>query len=231
MKKICIIPARAGSKRIPNKNIKKFNGKPIIYYPLSEIKNSKIFDEIIVSSDSKKILNLVKKLGFKECFIRPKSLSNDYVDTQAVILHAIDWCKKNYFYPTFICCVYPTSVFFNKNHLQDSFSQIKNKRLKFVSSAAKFPFSLQRSFFLDKKKNIKILNKKMYGKRSQDLDTIYYDAAQFYWGTVEAWEKRKFSGIDTGIYELPSAKLKDIDTLNDWKVSENLFSLIKLKKL
>jgi pseudaminic acid cytidylyltransferase len=231
MKKICIIPARAGSKRIPNKNIKKFNGKPIIYYPLSEINNSKIFDEIIVSSDSKKILNIVKKLGFKQYFIRPKSLSNDHVDTQAVISHAIDWCKKNYIYPKYICCVYPTSVFFNKNHLRDSFSQIKNKKLRFVSSAAKFPFSLQRSFFLNKKKNIKILNKKMYDSRSQDLKTIYYDAAQFYWGTPEAWKNSKFSGIGTGIFELPSSKVKDIDYLNDWKTSENLFSLIKSKKI
>ena len=127
MKKICIIPARAGSKRIPNKNIKKFNGKPIIYYPLSEIKNSKIFDEIIVSSDSKKILNLVKKLGFKECFIRPKSLSNDYVDTQAVILHAIDWCKKIIFIQHLYVVFIQLQFFLIKTTYKTHFHKLKIK--------------------------------------------------------------------------------------------------------
>ena len=70
MNNLAIIPARAGSKRIPNKNIKDFFGKPIIYYPIYEALSSKIFSEVMVSTDSIKIATLSKKYGAKVPFMR-----------------------------------------------------------------------------------------------------------------------------------------------------------------
>ena len=65
VKRLAIIPARGGSKRIINKNIYNFYGKPIIYYPLRELKKSNLFESIHVSTDSDKIVKVVEKLGFK----------------------------------------------------------------------------------------------------------------------------------------------------------------------
>ena len=79
IKRLAIIPARGGSKRIPEKNIYNFYGKPIISYSLETASKSKLFDTIHVSSDSKKILNTVANLGYKTDFKRPKSLSHDRV--------------------------------------------------------------------------------------------------------------------------------------------------------
>ena len=79
MSRILIIPARSGSKRIKNKNIKKIGGKPIISWTIRTAKKSKLFDEIHVSTDSPKIVSLVEKLSLKVRFKRNKILSGDNV--------------------------------------------------------------------------------------------------------------------------------------------------------
>ena len=79
IKRLAIIPARGGSKRIINKNIYNFYGKPIIYYPLRELKKSNLFESIHVSTDSDKIVKVVEKLGFKIPFKRSKKLSGDKI--------------------------------------------------------------------------------------------------------------------------------------------------------
>ncbi len=112
---VVIIPARSGSKRIKKKNIKKFLGIPIIERSLRNLYKMKIFDKIIVSSDSKKILkNISKKYPIIQ-IQRPKKLSSDHAGTQEVVVHAIKKLKyqniKNVF------CVYPTSIFLKKNHV------------------------------------------------------------------------------------------------------------------
>jgi len=76
---IAIIPARSGSKRILNKNTKLFFGFPIIYWSLKAAKESKIFDKIIVSTDSKRIAEIAKKYGAEIPFLRPKKYSNDKI--------------------------------------------------------------------------------------------------------------------------------------------------------
>ncbi len=94
---IAIIPARAGSKRIKNKNIKNFLGNPIISYVIKEAIKSKIFDDIIVSTNSNKIKKIAENSGAKVYFKRPMNLSTDKVTTQKVIVHCLDWFKKKIF--------------------------------------------------------------------------------------------------------------------------------------
>ena len=87
---IAIIPARGGSKRILNKNIKKFHGKPIIAWTIECAVKSNLFDKIIVSTDDKKIARVVKKIGAEVPFIRPKNLSQDTTPSIDVVIHAIN---------------------------------------------------------------------------------------------------------------------------------------------
>lgn len=71
-KKVCIIPARGGSKRIPKKNIKPFYGKPLIAYSIETAKQSELFDRIIVSTDDEEIAKIAKEYGAEVPFMRPK---------------------------------------------------------------------------------------------------------------------------------------------------------------
>ena len=97
-----IIPAREGSKRIKNKNVKLFNGKPIIGHVIKKLLKFKIFDKIIVSTDSKKIANIAKKYGAEVPFIRSKGLANDFVATKEVILDAINKLELDKVYERFL---------------------------------------------------------------------------------------------------------------------------------
>ena len=74
---ICVIPARAGSRRIPRKNIKEFNGKPIIAYSIEAALKSNCFSQVIVSTDDDEISEVAKKYGAHVPFVRPDELSND----------------------------------------------------------------------------------------------------------------------------------------------------------
>jgi len=107
MKSICIIPARGGSKRIKNKNIKIFFGKPLIYYSIKAPVKSNLFDKVVVSTDSKKIANMAIKYGAEVPFLRSKKLSSDKATTDLVLLDAINLLKsKNY---KIHACIYPTA--------------------------------------------------------------------------------------------------------------------------
>lgn len=93
--KICIIPARGGSKRIPRKNIKDFMGKPMIAYSIEAALKSACFGRIIVSTDDQEIAQVAKTYGAEVPFMRPEALANDHAGTLPVIKHAIEWFEEH----------------------------------------------------------------------------------------------------------------------------------------
>jgi pseudaminic acid cytidylyltransferase len=101
---VAIIPARGGSKRIPDKNVKHFAGKPIIAYSIEAAKVSGLFDKIFVSTDSEKIALTAKKFGAEVPFMRPKELSDDFTPTAMVLLHALKWIEEQGTPADFVCC-------------------------------------------------------------------------------------------------------------------------------
>ena len=222
--KIAIITARSGSKRIKNKNIKNFCGSPIIELVIKKLKKSKIFDKIIVSTDSKKISNIATKAGAWVPFLRSKKLSGDFAGTHEVVLDAINILKKKFnINPDIVCCVYPTAVFFEKKELVEAIKIIKKKKTGYVFTATEATSSLFRSFSY-KNKNFKIFNKKYYNFRTQDLPYIYYDIGQFYLAKTEVWQKQKnMFSKNSKIIKMPKNRSYDIDNNDDWKIAEKLF--------
>jgi CMP-N-acetylneuraminic acid synthetase len=124
---ICIIPARGGSKRIKNKNIIDFFGKPLISYSINVAIQSKLFDKIIVSTDSPKISNISKKYGAEVPFLRSKKLSNDFTGTNDVL---IDTVKRIAAYDAkYVFCIYPTAPLITVDDLKKAFYRIKKKKI------------------------------------------------------------------------------------------------------
>ena len=93
---IAIIPARGGSKRIKNKNIKLFRGKPMIYWTIKAAKKSKLFDEIFVDTDSNRIKKISVRYGAKVPFLRNPKLAKDNVSINFSTYYFISNLKKNY---------------------------------------------------------------------------------------------------------------------------------------
>ncbi len=118
---IAIIPARGGSKRIKNKNIKLFFNRPIISYAIKNAKNSKLFDEIIVSTDDLKIKKIAKKLGASVPFLRPKKISGNFTPLADVMSHAIKIITQQYKDIYAVCCIFPATPLLEPKDLRNSF--------------------------------------------------------------------------------------------------------------
>jgi len=131
MKNLAIIPARANSIRIKNKNIINFDGKPIIFNAIRQAIKSKLFYKIIVSTDSEKIKKIAIKLGAEVPFKRPKKLSKNNVSTLDVVKHSINFYISNHIEIDNVCCIYPATPFLNYSDLKKSFSRLKKIEICF----------------------------------------------------------------------------------------------------
>ncbi len=222
--KIAILPARLSSKRIPRKNIKKINGKPIIYWTIKKLIKSKLFDHIIVSTDSSKISDIAIKSGASVPFLRSKKLSDDFTTTIDVIKNSIHKLNKINIDPDYICCVYHCSIFLDIADIKKTLNLcIKNKN-RFVYPIIKHSHPINRALLTNKKNITRFLNENTKpNSRTQDFPNTYYDSGQFYWGGKDTWIKRQFLHEKSIGYEIENHKTIDIDNKNDWIKAEFLF--------
>ena len=226
-KSIAIIPARGGSKRIPKKNIKDFLGKPIIAYSIETAIKSKLFDEVMVSTDDMQVAEISKLLGAKIPFMRSKENSNDYAGTADVLVEVLKEYKNRNINFDYCCCIYPTAPFITPEKLKESFELFKVKDYDSLFPVVKYSYPIQRSYkFLNDK--ISMVWPENYSKRSQDLEQIYHDAGQFYWLKLEEFIKKKqIYNDNTGTIILSELEVQDIDSEEDWKLAEMKFKLLK----
>ena len=109
---LALIPARCGSKRIKNKNIRLLGGKPLIAYTIEAAKQSKYIDRVVVSTDGKRIADIAVEYGAEVPFLRPPEISTAKSTEFEFHLHALEWLKQNDGYePELIVNLYPTSPF------------------------------------------------------------------------------------------------------------------------
>lgn len=226
MKNIAIIPARGGSKRIPKKNIKDFNGKPIISYVIEVALASNIFDEVMVSTDSDEIAEIAKAYGAEVPFLRSESASNDFATTAQVLNEVISSYEAVNFNFENACCIYPTAVLLNQEVLKKAFQKFNEGNFDTLLSVLKFSYPIQRGLREENDKLKMVWPENKY-KRSQDLETIYHDAGQFYFfKTKEFREKKELFTDNTGYVLLSEYEAQDIDNLEDWKMAELKYNFL-----
>lgn len=218
---IAIIPARGGSKRIKNKNIKLFNGKPLIAYSIEAAINSHLFDKIVVSTDCPAIAKLSEELGASVPFIRPEKLSDDFTGTREVINHAIETLQSEKLDLQYCCCIYATAPFIQLEYLHQGIQLLKqNPDKAFAFSTSTFDFPVQRALKINAD-GMAPMFPVFVDARSQDLEEVYHDAGQFYWGTAESFlsNKQLFSEHALGV-QIPRYLVQDIDSEEDWVRAE-----------
>ena len=227
--KLCVIPARGGSKRIPKKNIRLFCGKPIIVWSIEAALNSQCFDKVIVSTDSEEIALLSKKFGADVPFLRPHNLSDDYTATTPVINHAIQYMNKKYGEIEFTCCIYATAPFVEPKFIKEGLRKIIETKANFAFSVTSFPFPIQRAIKLNPENKSEMFFPNNFNKRSQDLECAFHDAGQFYWGKSSAWLQNKSVFDDNSVpIIIPRYKVQDIDNEEDWLRAELMFKSINI---
>lgn len=221
---LAIIPARGGSKRIPGKNIKLFAGKPLIAYSIEAAAESKLFDKIIVSTDCEKVSEVARAYGAEVPFVRPETLSDDYIGTVPVVRHGIKFCQQQYFDPQFTCCIYATAPFIQVTKLIEGLERLQSEPDKlFAFSLTSYAFPIQRALKMQNGGVVPV-NDEDIPKRSQDLEEVYHDAGQFYWGRSAAFLTGKSTFSEHSIpIVLPRHLVQDIDTLEDWQRAELMY--------
>lgn len=217
MKIITLIPARMGSKRIPNKNIKYFNGKPMLRWPIEAIIKAKISENIYISTDYKSMSDVLKNLNC-EIIGRKKELCNDYSTSLEV---AKDFSKSINFSYDLMLFVYPTTPNLFIDGIKKAISMLQENTIKTAClSISRYSHPIERSFTL---KNSEIVHKnnEFSSSRTQDLDESYYDAGNFYIFKPEFFKKsdQLFSASSCFI-EIPRKYSFDIDTEEDWDFAE-----------
>lgn len=217
---ICIIPARGGSKRIPGKNIKDFLGKPLIAYSIEAALNSKVFKEVIVSTDDEMIANVAREFGASVPFFRDASLSDDYATSTDVIKDAIRRVNSD----SDVCCLYATAPLIRAEILKEAAGEFKKQECKFLFSATAFDFPIQRAIKLDENARVSMFYPQFEKTRSQDLEPAFHDAGAFYFGKKEAWlERSALFAPHSKAYLLPRNLVCDIDTLEDFEFAKKLY--------
>ena len=226
--RIAVIPARGGSKRIPRKNIKSFNGKPMIAWSIEVAKLSGLFGRIIVSTDDAEIAEVAEKYGAEVPFTRPPELSNDFAVTAEVVAHATRWIiEQGVAALHSVCCIYATAPFIRLEDIRRGSEELDSGDWDYAFTATDFAVPIFRSFEKTTEGGIKMFYPEHFLTRSQDLPVALHDAGQFYWGTPEAWlESRRIFDLRSKVLLIPRWRVQDIDTPEDWQRAEIIAPVI-----
>jgi pseudaminic acid cytidylyltransferase len=229
--KIAIIPARGGSKRIPHKNTREFAGKPMIAHAITAAIQSGLFEHIVVTTDDEEISSIAREWGAETPFARPEELADDHTPTGPVIAHAITACKALGWDIDYVCCIYPGVPFIQVDDITCALELLQTSRVDYSFPITEFPSAIQRALRRQQNGKIQPFYPEYELTRTQDLESSFYDAGQFYWGKTEAWltnVKIHRSGVGLNI---PNSRVVDIDTPDDWARAELFYRVFQMEKL
>lgn len=227
-KSIAVITARGGSKRIPRKNIKEFCGKPIIAYSIEAALKSGCFDTVMVSTDDEEIAEISRDYGAEVPFMRSAETASDFATTADVLLEVIQEYKKMGIDYDYLCCIYPTAPFITPKRLQEAMDIMLEKQPPEIIPVIPFSYPPQRCFIIGEDGNMEYKYKEYITSRSQDLETWYHDAGQFYLFRTDRLLEIQGT-ISEGLLPLilDEMEVQDIDTLKDWEIAEMKYKILQ----
>ena len=228
MKNIAIIPARGGSKRIPRKNIKFFNGKPIIAYSIETAIKTGLFDEVMVSTDDEEIATIARQYGASVPFYRSENTANDYATLADVLKEVMNTYLERGEQFDNMCCILATAPLITSELIEQSFYKLQNSdEFSTVYPIIPFSYPIQRCLQMDEEGCISMKWPEYLTSRSQDLETLYHDSGTFYWHRVGMWMRGEIKRAAVVMDEL---HVQDIDTEIDWKLAELKYGLLNEKQ-
>ncbi len=226
MRILAFIPARAGSNRILNKNIKPLNGKPLIAYTIEAAKDSRLINRIVVSTDSAEIAEVAKQYGAEVPFLRPKEISQSNSTEMQFFEHALDWFSKNEKYePDLIVLLYPTSPFRKPESIDRAIEEMlkhpEAESLRSVRLCSEHPYKMWviennylKPFVKGKDPNVHTLSYQL-------LPTVYIQNASIYITKPSTIKNKKSPTGDVVIpFVMNETESIDINTALDFQFTE-----------
>ncbi len=218
MRTLAIFPARAGSKRIPHKNITEFMGEPMLARPIRAAIEAAFFDEVMVSTDSEEIGKLAESYGASFPFLRSDENASDHATTDDVILEVIEAYRNKEEYFDAFFCIYPTAVLLTADILKEAGEMLMTHSS--VMPVVRFSYPPQRGIVLKEGKAF-YAYPEYKDTRSQDLEPLYHDAGLFYACRTEEFLRYKTTETpDTAALILSETQVQDIDNESDMLLAE-----------
>lgn len=230
MKKIAIITARGGSKRIPRKNIREFCGKPILAYSIEAAVRSQVFDTVMVSTDDEEIARTARSFGAQVPFFRSPRTSGDYATTNDVLLEVLDEYEKRGEAFGLGCCVYPTAPFVTAEKLKSAVDMLLDSDADALIPVVAFSYPPQRAMVV-REGQLVFEHPEYLDSRSQDLEPHYHDVGQFYVFRTEAFRRnRRLMTGNILPLVVPETQVQDIDSWTDWEIAQIKYRLMQEKQ-
>ena len=224
-RKLAIITARGGSKRIPRKNIKDFCGKPILCYSIDAARAAGVFDEIMVSTDDEEIADAARSAGASVPFFRSARTAGDYASTDDVIMEVLTAYREAGQEFSSFCCIYPTAPFLSGARLRSAMDLLKEADC--VMPVVPFSYPPQRGLLINKNGFVERQFPEYATARSQDLPKIYHDCGQFYACRTDAFLRAGTTDVERLLpLILSELEVQDIDTIEDWELAEMKYKLL-----
>lgn len=223
---IALIPARGGSKGLPNKNIRELFGKPLIAWTIIEAKKSPHIKKIIVSTDSKKIARIAKCHGADEIILRPKSLATDKSKMIDTVIHAVKYLSKNRHSFEIIVLLQPTSPLRKAMDVDKAIRLLSlNNAMSIVSVCEVDDHPLFANTLPSDGRMNNFLTRNIERKNRQELPTYYKLNGAIYLARIDYIKKEKsFYGKQTFAYIMPKERSIDIDNELDFIKAEIILS-------
>jgi pseudaminic acid cytidylyltransferase len=223
---VIVIPARGGSQRIPNKNIREIAGVPVLARTIAIARDSGVSNTILVSTDSSEIAGLAASLGV-EVVDRPVHLADHHTPLLPVIQHAITTLETQgrAVQSTAIACLYATAVTLDPEDFSGAYRQLISRGAheneeKFVIGISEYSHPIQRALGMDSDHRLRAISPEFANTRTQDLPSRYFDAGAFIWGLLPFWKDSEPILTRSMGYLLPSWRAVDLDTESDWARAE-----------
>lgn len=207
---LAIIPARSGSKGIPNKNIKIVSGKPLLQYTIDEAKKSKYIDKLIVSTDDFRIGEIARSCGAEVPFYRPSYLADDTAKTIDVILHALNKMKKNGEKYDYIILLQPTQPLRKSWHIDEAVESIVNnykESLVSVSLVKEHPVLMRT---INKDGDVQNVLNMQSSIRRQDFPNFYKVNGSIYINKINK-NLNKYTSLNDNTYAYIMSNEYDLD--------------------
>jgi pseudaminic acid cytidylyltransferase len=220
---VAYIPARGGSKRIPKKNIRHFDGIPALGRVIRTVTDTKLCDRIIVSTDNEEIEEVARNFG-AEVLQRDATLAGDHAGLLEVVQGDIGHLLKTSETSLILACVLPTAVLLSAEDLGRAITWVREGTARFVVSVGRFSYPVQRALRMNFNSSVEMVWPENYPKRSQDLEILFHDAGQFYVGSTAEWSHRDTMFQDPAkAIIIEDWRVQDIDVEEDWILAEQMW--------
>jgi CMP-N,N'-diacetyllegionaminic acid synthase len=233
IKILCIVPARSGSKGIPKKNIKIFDGHPLLGHTIRYAADTGVFDRIVLSTDSLEMAEIGEKYGAEVPFIRPQDLATDTSSMIDVVIHAVESVVESGWVPDMIVLLQPTSPFRNSSDLKSALTLMQRKQsVDSVVSVETVPSHFSPHYVMKIDENGMLENYLQDGvniTRRQDAPIAYSRNGQFYVSRYKTIIEKKSIYGEYCIPFVTSHDAVNLDTMSDWKLAIDKINELKLR--